>query len=383
MHRSIRSFRTSTFGVVAFAFAAVSPSLADEPATPAKESAVAEAAAALNLADVPLEELARKLDADSFDERQAAQEALAKRGAEAIPLLEKLATEGTRETKSRALDLLIVPARAEGDSEAKKAATGALERLAKSADAYASRRAAEALAPPPEPVEAPQVVVAPRFQGLPMGPGVVPNIRVQAIGRGANLKVRRRNVNGEETIEAEEGDRKVRILKTAEGKIEVEIVEKKDGKETTEKFAAKDEADLKANAPKAHELYKKYADGAGLQGQIVIGNALPPGFPGGIPAFAPPLPGAPGFPVPAPPANEIRLETLKRMLENVQRQERRIQEQIDELEKEMQAKELPAEAPEEAPQPRVEEAPAEEAPKVELPDENREAGSDADGGSDD
>ncbi|HEV7281354.1 MAG TPA: hypothetical protein VGN57_14230 [Pirellulaceae bacterium] len=390
MDRSTQSFRRSTFGAIAFAFGAVSPAMADEPATPSAPSAVAEAAAALSLADASLEELARQLDADSFDERQAAQEALAKRGAEAIPLLEKLATEGTRETKSRALDLLIVPAKAEGESEAKKAATEALERLAKSADAYASRRAAEALAPPPEPVEAPQIVVAPRFQGLPVGPRMAPNIRLQAVApnggivvRNANLKVERRNDNGQEKIVAEEGDRKVQITKSPDGKIEMEIVEKKDGKESNEKFAAKNEADLKANEPEAYELYKKYADDGGVQAQIIVGNPLPAGFPSGIPAFAPPFPGAPAFPAPVRPANEMRLDMLKRMLENVHRQERMIQEQIDELEKEMQAKDLPAEAPEAAPEPPAEEAPAEEAPKDELPRENREAGSDANGGSDD
>lgn len=376
-------FRWTTFGLLASTFAACSSFVvADDPAAPAAEGAVAAAAASLDLSDLPIEELARRLDSDSFDERQAATEALAKRGSEATPLLERLATEGTREVKSRALDLLIGQAKAEGDSEPKTMAKAALERLAKSADAYASRRAAEALAPPPAPAERPQMAATPRVQALQIGPGVAPNIRIQAIAQNAGLKVQRRNVNGEETIEAEEGDRKVRATKTADGKIEMEIVEKKDGKESTEKIAAKNEADLKANSPKAYELYKKYAGDGGLQAQIIVGNAIPGGFPGGIPAFAPPIPGAPPFPapaappfpapaappfpVPAPPANELRLEMLKRMLQNVQRQEQRIQEQIDEIEKEMQAKEPPAEAP---------------AP--EAPNADREAGSDANGGSDD
>jgi hypothetical protein len=367
-------FRRTTFGLLASAFAACSSfAVADDPAPPAEEGGVAAAAASLDPSDLPIEELARRLDSDSFDERQAATEALAKRGTEATPLLEKLATEGTREVKSRALDLLIGQAKAEEDSEPKTTAKAALERLAKSADAYASRRAAEALAPPPAPTERPQMAEAPRVQVLPIGPGFAPNIRVQAIAQNG-LKVQRRNVNGVETIEAEEGDRKVRATKTADGKIEMEIVDKKDGKETTEKIAAKDEADLKANSPKAYELYRKYAGDGGLQAQIILGNAIPGGFPGGIPAFAPPIPGAPPFPapaappfpVPAPPANELRLEMLKRMLQNVQRQEQRIQEQIDEIEKEMQAKEPPAEAP---------------AP--EAPNADREAGSDANGGSDD
>lgn len=393
MSRFTMIIRRTTFGALVSAFTAFAPSLpADEPAAP---QAVADAVESLDLGDLPIEELARRLDSDSFDERQSASEALAKRGEEATPILEKLATEGTREAKSRALDLLIGRAKSEGESESKTSARAALERLSKSADAYASRRSAEAIAPSPEPTEAPQIAVMPRVQALQIGPQFAPNIRIQqmapairiqAIAQNAGLKIQRSNDNGVETTEAEEGDRKVKVKKTPDGKIEMEIVETKDGKESTEKVAAKDEADLKTNSPKAYELYKKYAGEGGLQAQIIVGNAIQGGFPGGIPAFAPPMQGVPAFPPPAAPANDMRLEMLKRMLENVHRQERMIQEQIDVLEKEMQAKDLPAEAPAlpEVPMEEpAEEKPADEAPTPAPENVEREAGSDANGGSDD
>src|SRR5688500_1076930 len=89
MARSAMCFRPTTFCLLASGFAAFAPfAVADDPVAPAAEPAVAAAVASLDLGEMPIEELARRLDSDSFDERQAASEALAKRGAEATPLLE-------------------------------------------------------------------------------------------------------------------------------------------------------------------------------------------------------------------------------------------------------------------------------------------------------
>lgn len=60
----------------------------------------------------------------------------------------------------------------------------------------------------------------------------------------------------------------------------MEVSEKKDGKETTHKYAAKTADELKKKHPDAHELYEKYAKQAGGGIQIravqVQPGAVPP-----------------------------------------------------------------------------------------------------------
>ena len=59
-------------------------------------------------------------------------------------------------------------------------------------------------------------------------------------------------------MEAQDGEKTVKIEVDAQGGIKIESTEKKNGKDVTEKFAAKDLDDLKKNQPKGHEIYQQY-----------------------------------------------------------------------------------------------------------------------------
>jgi HEAT repeat protein len=67
---------------------------ADEPAAPKPE------------ASEDPQELIRQLDADDFNDRQAASEALAKRGKQAVPALEEAVRGESLEASTRSFELL-------------------------------------------------------------------------------------------------------------------------------------------------------------------------------------------------------------------------------------------------------------------------------------
>lgn len=236
-------------------------------------------------------DLIKKLDAETFREREEAAQKLAALGKEAIPALAKAAEDGTLETGIRSLDILKKLMEGD-DKETAGQAKAALEKLAESENAATSRRAKNALAPKPE-------LAPPGFPNrIPIGgfgPGQI------IVGNGAR-KISMKNINGVKTVEVEEGGRKININEDPNQGIKVEITETVNGKEVTEKFEAKTEADLKKNHPKAHAEYEKYGKGnvPGIQinvGGIRIGGAVP-----GIPAI--------------PQINNSRLESTARLLQS-------------------------------------------------------------------
>lgn len=204
-------------------------------------------------------DLIKKLDAETFREREEAAGKLEALGKQAIPALAEAAGAGNLETGIRSIDIL--KKLAEGnDKETAAEARSALEKLAKSENAATARRAKNALDPPrPEPVPAVP-------NGVPFGRVLIPRALPARIA-GNFRRVSTRTVNGVKTIEAEWGDRKVKIEEDPNKGIRVEITKKENGKDVTEKFEAKNEEDLKKNHPKAHAEYEKYK-GNGIRVQV-------------------------------------------------------------------------------------------------------------------
>jgi hypothetical protein len=118
-----------------------------------------------------------------------------------------------------------------------------------------------------------------------------------AFGGAAFKRVTVKDVNGVKDIDAEEADRKIKIHDDPAKGIEMEITEKKDGKDVIQKYEAKNAEELKTKHPEMHKLYEQYAKGPA--GGIRI-EAFAGGFPG-IPGRVLP-PGIPAPPVPAFPA---------------------------------------------------------------------------------
>lgn len=245
----------------------------DKPQAEAKPAA----ADAKTTSPAEIDKLMEQLDSNKFNERQAAQQKLAEIGKAAFTALEKGTQNVSREVAVRSLDILKGQFQG-GDEGTKAAAKEVLERLSKSNDATLAKRAGEILSPPKPAAQIP--------------PGVFPG-RIQIVGgAGGNFKkVSIKDVNGVKEIEAEENGKKVKINDDPAKGIKLEVTETKDGKETTQKYEAKDAAELKTKHPEAHKLYEEYSkQPAGIQLRIggFPGGAFPPGFPG-IPA----IPGAP------------------------------------------------------------------------------------------
>jgi len=255
----------------------------DKPKAESKaETGPAKAASAAEI-----EKLMEQLDSNVFAERQAAQQKLMEIGKAALPAIEKGTHNVSREVAVRSLDILKGQVQ-KGDDATKAAAKEVLERLAKNNDGTLAKRAGEILTPPKPLAQNPQGV-----------PGIVPGriggaqIQIQiAGGAGGNFKRSVKDVNGVKEIEAEENGKKVKIVDDPAKGIKLEMTETKDGKETTQKFEAKDAAELKIKHPEAHKLYEEYSkQPAGIQ---IRGFGFPGAIPpGAIPAI-PVLPGAPG-----------------------------------------------------------------------------------------
>jgi exonuclease VII small subunit len=117
------------------------------------------------------------------------------------------------------------------------------------------------------------------------------------VAQNNGVQVRRvtmTNNNGVKQIEAEEGNRKVKIKDDPNNGIEMEVTETKDGKEATQKYQAKNAEELKKNHPEAHKIYEQYNNG---------------------PAQAPLAPAADA----ARRITQMRIDSLQRSLESLER----------------------------------------------------------------
>lgn len=276
-----------------------------------------------------LKRLAEQLDAPEYADRQTASQRLAELGKAALPALEKAAQGESREAATRAFDLLkkLHTSREPGNKEA---AQEVLQRLAAS-KSVAARQAKELLEPKPaETPNAEQPAPGVRAVPLRIAGGA---FRVGGIAVGGGKRISIKNVNGVKEIEAVEENKTVKINDDPEKGIKVEITEKKDGKEETKKFEAKDADELKKNHPEAHKEYETYSKGiGGAAGGVKIeigGAAIPLPVPGAVPA---------PFPVPElpldPAANKKRIiDRLERMIKELEVQKKRLEEQKAELEK--------------------------------------------------
>ncbi|MGD0899278.1 MAG: hypothetical protein ABR915_15685 [Thermoguttaceae bacterium] len=242
----------------------------------------------------------RQLDADEFSRRETAQEKLAAAGKAAVPELAKAAVGDSLEVTVRSMDLLGKCYQS-SDEATRKAAKDALETIAKSNRAAAARRAEQILKPPPKPGE-----TQPAMGGIILGQGMGGVIRIQGnvqVAGGAGVKKTSVTVtNGVKQIDAEEDGKKIKIVDDPQKGIKIEVTSKKDGKDVTEKYEAKDAEELKKKQPEGYKVYKQYGEGHGAGGaqiQIQVG-----GMGGGmiLPAAAPaaaPTPPAPAAAVPA------------------------------------------------------------------------------------
>jgi len=260
----------------------------------------------------------KDLDSDDFDARKKAATQLVAAGKRAAGQVGKAAEGDSAEVTARCLDILAKLLQST-DAETKAEAKKALESLAKGKNPAAARQADALLNPgkvagsPPEgafggagpgiggPGGVPPGVdppgIGPPGGGLPgFGP---PGIGPGGIFGGAapGLRISVKTVDGNKTIEAEEGGKKTKIEVSAKGEIKMEVTETVDGKEKVSKYEAKNAEELKKNHPEAHKLYEKYNT---TPGGLRIG-IFGPGGPGGIGGGAPGGPGGigPGG-VPAP-----------------------------------------------------------------------------------
>jgi hypothetical protein len=282
----------------------------------AQETSEAQKPAAAEAAKQPdIATLIKQLDADEYNERQSASAKLAAAGENAVPALEKAASSDSREMSMRAFDILKGHFD-KGTPTVKHAAKQALERISKSDLGGASRRAAEALAPPTanipnNPARNARVLpFAPAPGGIRIaGARVV--IAAGAVGGGVETKIKVEN--GVKTTEVKDKDRQVKIVDDPDKGLQLEVTETKDGKETTQKYEAKNADELKTKHAEAHKIYEQYSQkGAEIK---IGGFGFAPAVPlpiGPVPAIAPArlVPVAPALPPMAVPA-EIAPPTKK------------------------------------------------------------------------
>jgi len=257
-----------------------------------------------------VDNLIKQLDADQFADRQTASDELSRLGSNAFPALEQAARSDSREASQRAIEIL--KKHYEGDdTETKQAARTALQRLAADTSTRGGRQADEVLNPPPPPT------VARMMFGRPAVRVARANVRVQIPPARFVKRVHVKNDNGVKEIEVEENGRKLKVIEDPKGSIQVEVTDKKNGKETAEKYSAKDADELKQKHPEAHKIYEEL--GKQQQGglRLQIGGAI-------VPQNAPA-----NQPAPMPPneaqAQELRKEAARRSLEVIDRHIQQLQ----------------------------------------------------------
>ncbi len=252
-------------------------------------------------------QLIEQLEGSEFAQRQAATQQLSALGKAAFDQLEQAVAGASRETSSRALDVLKGHFQ-RGDNEAKAAAQASLQRLAQSGNAAVAQRAQNVLNPPPAPSE--QDIAILMRQAAPVG---IANLQVQIanVRAGARSITTSRNGNGDVKIQVRENGKTTKIERAAGGKIDVEITEPQNGKEVTRAFEVKDLDALKKKDAEAARLFEQYNRPLPIQvgGFGPAGAIVPNAFP--VPAF----PAVPPLPVAAQQA-----ELQKRLLESIEAQ---------------------------------------------------------------
>ena len=207
-------------------------------------------AAPVSAADI--EGLIQQMDADKFSARKSASDELTDMGAVAIPALKEATSSSSREVAMRAFSILERHLE-DGDSETKELAKAALKDLS-AGEGQVARRAKEVLKPKAAPNQVAQIFGPGRIM---IGAPAVARIQIrQAGGNGRRIQVR--VVNGVKDITVEENGQKVRIQDDPKNGIKLEVTEKKDGKETTKKYEAKNAAELKKKHPDAYKIYEKH-----------------------------------------------------------------------------------------------------------------------------
>lgn len=224
-------------------------------------------------AEGDVEKLIKQLDSDVYQERQAASKELSRLGKDAIPGLVKAAKDGNLETTAASIEILNGLMGSDDEATA-QAAKDALKEISGDGQSAAAQRAADAIKPKEE--------FNPNQPNNNGRGGIIINgrpIQLRAIQVGGAQRVQMKNVNGVKEIEAQDGDRKIKIHDDPNNGIKMEITTKKNGKETTDKYEAKNAEELKKKHPKAYEEYQKFAKGGANNIQIQIGGIQ------GIPAI--------------------------------------------------------------------------------------------------
>ena len=210
----------------------------------------------------------QQLDSNRFSERNDASRKLEAVGTAALPALADAAVGDSREVTLRALDILRKHFQ-QGDDAIKTAAKAALEKVSGSNHASASRRAKDILDPPKP---------APAIQGFGIVPGQI-QIQMNIVGGAQARRIQIKN--GVKQTDITDGDRKVKIVENPNGAIQIEVTEKKNGKETTRKYDAKNADELKKNHPDGHKIYNQYgkqnAPAIQIRGLQIQGGAAPAG----------------------------------------------------------------------------------------------------------
>lgn len=238
--------------LAALAWSVLSPAGAAEQA-----GATTKPAAAPVPAKTPQEiaQVIEQLDHPEFARREEASKRLEVTGKPCISALETVAAGPKPEPSARAMELLKTFADRE-DEATKNAAMKALERIASGKSSAAE--------------DAGKFVTARRPQPQPRNPI---GIRI-AQGGIAVRRMSVKNVNGVKEIEADEDGKTVKILDDPNKGITVEVTQKKDGKDQTDKYEAKTAAELEKKHPEAHKLYKQYSGGGGAI-QVMAAGVVP------------------------------------------------------------------------------------------------------------
>ena len=221
----------------------VSTAMADEPT--ANEPATIEPAARA-AASADAEQIERwiiDLSSENFLKRREAASRLAAEGRNAIAAVAEAARSGDRETALRCIDVLE-RIQSSDDEATRSDAAAALSQLAESDDAALAQQA-RGIVEEPADVDDIQSAV-PGCRGMP--------VRIQLMQRQAIPF----DANGERRVEAQEGDRKVEIVESKEGKVVVRTTRHgAEGDEGTV-VEADNAAELKQKDAEAYLLYRKH-----------------------------------------------------------------------------------------------------------------------------